>query len=111
MGKTIHRASPAATAALMDYHWPGNVRELKSTIECAMIHCKGDTLDASDLPSEIHQTNPFPSLGPTPPTDERSRFLFALGQARGNRTKAARLLGMSRATFYRRLTELDLPPS
>ncbi|MBA5876144.1 MAG: hypothetical protein GDA66_16590, partial [Nitrospira sp. CR1.2] len=47
---------------------------------------------------------------PPPPTDERSRFVFALGQARGNRTKAARLLGMSRATFYRRLTELDLPP-
>lgn len=111
MGKTIHRASPAAMAAFMDYHWPGNVRELKSTIECAMIHCKGDTLDVSDLPSEIHQTNPVPPAGPTLPTDERSRFVFALGQARGNRTKAARLLGMSRATFYRRLTELDLPPS
>ena len=109
-GKTIHRPSPAAMAALMEYHWPGNVRELKSTIECAMIHCKGETLDASDLPSDIHQSNPILPPTPTPPTDERSRFVFALGQARGNRTKAARLLGMSRATFYRRLTELDLPP-
>jgi len=111
MGKSVHRPSPAAMAALMDYHWPGNVRELKSTIECAMIHCKGDTLDVSDLPSEIHQSNPGPPPGSTPPTDERSRFVFALGQARGNRTKAAQLLGMSRATFYRRLTELDLPLS
>ncbi|MBA5875459.1 MAG: AAA family ATPase, partial [Nitrospira sp. CR1.2] len=58
-GKTIHRPSPAAMAALMEYHWPGNVRELKSTIECAMIHCKGETLDASDLPSDIHQSNPI----------------------------------------------------
>lgn len=98
-------------AALMDYHWPGNVRELKSTIECAMIHCKGDTLEVSDLPSDIQQANPAPHPAPTIPTDERSRFVFALGQARGNRTKAARLLGMSRATFYRRLTELELPPS
>ena len=110
MGKLIHRASPSAMAALMDYHWPGNVRELKSTIECAMIHCKGDTLEAADLPPEVRleQTE----LGPEPvTTDERSRFVSALGQARGNRTKAARLLGMSRATFYRRLTELDLPSS
>lgn len=109
-GKTIHRPSPAAMAALMEYHWPGNVRELKSTIECAMIHCKGETLDVSDLPSDIHPSNPILPPTPTPPTDERSRLVFALGQARGNRTKAARLLGMSRATFYRRLTELDLPP-
>ena len=109
-GKTIHRPSPAAMAALMEYHWPGNVRELKSTIECAMIHCKGETLDVSDLPSNIHPSNPILPPTPTPPTDERSRLVFALGQARGNRTKAARLLGMSRATFYRRLTELDLPP-
>ena len=111
MGKTIHRTSPAAMAVLMDYHWPGNVRELKSTIECAMIHCKGDTLEVSDLPLELQQAMPAPHPEPTTPTDERSRFVFALGQARGNRTKAARLLGLSRATFYRRLTELDLPPS
>lgn len=109
MGKIIHRASPATMAALMEYHWPGNVRELKSTIECAMIHCKGDTLDATDLPPEL-RGEPG-GLHPEPIThgDERSRFVSALGQARGNRTKAARLLGMSRATFYRRLTELDLP--
>ncbi|ODT44696.1 MAG: hypothetical protein ABS70_04905 [Nitrospira sp. SCN 59-13] len=108
MGKIIQRASPSTMAALMDYHWPGNVRELKSTIECAMIHCKGDTLEATDLPPELRRE---PSaLTPEPiTTDERSRFVSALGQARGNRTKAARLLGMSRATFYRRLTELDLP--
>ena len=111
MDKVIHRAGPAAMAALMEYDWPGNVRELKSTIECAMIHCKGDTLEVADLPVELRQgaTAPQPELGVS--TDERSRFVSALGQARGNRTKAARLLGMSRATFYRRLTELDLPTS
>ena len=110
MGKIIHRASPSAMAALMDYHWPGNVRELKSTIECAMIHCKGDTLEAADLPPELRLESTALASEPVP-TDERSRFVSALGQARGNRTKAARLLGMSRATFYRRLTELDLPSS
>ncbi len=109
MGKVIHRASPAAMAALMEYHWPGNVRELKSTIECAMIHCKGDTLEATDLPPELRQGPTDSPCEVVPHGDERSRFVAALGQARGNRTKAARLLGMSRATFYRRLSELDLP--
>jgi len=111
MGKLIHRASPGAMAALMEYHWPGNVRELKSTIECAMIHCKGDQLEAADLPPELRQQPLGLQSDPVTPHDERSRFVSALGQARGNRTKAARLLGMSRATFYRRLTELDLPTS
>ncbi len=109
MGKVIHRATPATMAALMEYHWPGNVRELKSTIECAMIHCKDDTLDTTDLPPELRQEPAGLQPAPATPTDERSRFVSALGQAHGNRTKAARLLGMSRATFYRRLTELDLP--
>jgi transcriptional regulator of acetoin/glycerol metabolism len=85
--------------------------ELKSTIECAMIHCKGDMLEATDLPPELRQ-GPMDSPSAVVVTgDERSRFVAALGQARGNRTKAARLLGMSRATFYRRLSELDLPTS
>jgi len=111
MGKLIHRASPGAMAMLMEYHWPGNVRELKSTIECAMIHCKGDQLEAADLPPELRRQQAGLPSDPVAPHDERSRFVSALGQARGNRTKAARLLGMSRATFYRRLTELDLPTS
>lgn len=109
MDKIIHRASPATMAALMEYHWPGNVRELKSTIECAIIHCKGDTLEATDLPPELRREAVSLQTEPLTHSDERSRFVSALGQARGNRTKAARLLGMSRATFYRRLTELDLP--
>ncbi len=109
MGKVIHRATPSAMAALMEYHWPGNVRELKSTIECAMIHCKGDTLDMTDLPPELRQEPGGLQPATAIPTDERSRFVSALSRAHGNRTKAARLLGMSRATFYRRLTELDLP--
>ena len=112
MGKVVHRANPAAMAALIDYHWPGNVRELKSTIECAIIHCKGDTLEMEDLPSEIRR---WPASSHPPatdlPRDERGRLAAALDQTHGNRTKAARLLGISRATFYRRLTELDFPAS
>ncbi len=110
MGKAVGRTSPSALAMLLDYHWPGNVRELKSAIECAVIHCTGDTLEPDDLPVEIRNERPF-SSSPIPelPTDEPSRILAALRHAHGNRTEAARALGMSRATFYRRLTDLDLP--
>ena len=45
------------------------------------------------------------------PEDERQRILAALEQAEGSRTRAARLLGMSRATFYRRLEKLNIKPS
>jgi transcriptional regulator with PAS, ATPase and Fis domain len=110
MGKAVARTSPATLAMLLDYHWPGNVRELKSAIECAVIHCTGDTLEPDDLPVEIRDERPF-SASPIPerPADERSRILAALRHAHGNRTEAARALGMSRATFYRRLTGLDVP--
>jgi DNA-binding NtrC family response regulator len=109
MGKAVGRMNPAVQAMLLDYHWPGNVRELKSAIECAVIHCTGDTLEPDDLPVEIRNKRPFGS-SPIPelPTDERSRILVALRHAHGNRTEAARALGMSRATFYRRLTDLNL---
>ncbi|MBI4002687.1 MAG: sigma-54-dependent Fis family transcriptional regulator, partial [Nitrospira defluvii] len=89
----------------------GNVRELKSTIECAMIHCKGETLETGDLPPELRPESVASPSETFLPLDERGRLVAALGQAHGNRTKAARLLGMSRATFYRRLTEFDLPAS
>ncbi len=110
MGKAVHRASPPAMAMLLDHHWPGNVRELKSAVDCAVIHCKGDALQPEDFPAEVRGEQP-PAPPPTHDTapDERGRFLAALRRAGGNRTEAARFLGMSRATFYRRLSQLGLP--
>lgn len=110
-GKAVDGLAPETFHRLMSYSWPGNVRELKSAIEFAVISCKGNELSPVDLPPEI--TGLPAKAGPStwiPLTgqDERTRLLAALSQAKGNRTEAARRLGVSRATFYRRLIELDI---
>jgi DNA-binding NtrC family response regulator len=108
-GKPVQDVSPQAKDILMGYRWPGNVRELRSAIEAAVVSCKGPVIEAEDLPQELLDLGVeagFQDLGVN--GDEKTRILTALERAKGNRTMAARLLGMSRATFYRRLTELNL---
>jgi DNA-binding NtrC family response regulator len=110
MEKSVHRVTDEAMAALAHYSWPGNVRELKSAIESAVIHCKTSMIQYDDLPPEIITPDePVPVRRESSSSDERNRILIALREAHGNRSEAARLLGMSRRTFYRRLVEYDLP--
>ena len=94
--------------ALLRYHWPGNVRELKSTFDYALIHCRGPKMQPADLPPEIGELT-VPQLSARPsPKNEREEILSALKEARGKRAQAAKILGMSRSTFYRRLNELGI---
>jgi transcriptional regulator with PAS, ATPase and Fis domain len=111
MGKAVDRIEPDALKLLLAYSWPGNVRELKSAIEFAAIGCKGQKIGACDLPPEIRRppsAGPIDAWVPFGSMDERSRLVRALTYAGGNRAEAARLLGVSRATFYRRLTDLGI---
>jgi len=107
-GKPVDQVSREAMHALTSYAWPGNVRELKSAIESALISCKDTMIQVEDLPPEVLDSRVAQRAVLVDPPDEKSRMLAALDQAKGNRTLAARLLGMSRATLYRRLTELNL---
>ena len=109
-GKPVDRISPEAMQALTNYAWPGNVRELKSAIESGVINCQDTTIRVEDLPPEVLDCHPLPPLLIDAPQDDKTRVLTALQHANGNRTLAARLLGMSRATFYRRLTDLQITP-
>jgi transcriptional regulator with PAS, ATPase and Fis domain len=114
MGKGVDQISPEALRLLLTYAWPGNVRELKNTIEFAAIGCKGRRIDATDLPPEISRPQPnapASTFVPCTSHDERTQLLRALNQASGNRSEAAKLLGMSRATLYRRLANhrIDIP--
>jgi PAS domain S-box-containing protein len=105
-GNTVEEVSPAASRLLSEYPWPGNVRELKSAIEFAVIQCQSSAVQVEDLPPEIRSPQERRASTPANPlTDERAMFLDALARARGNRALAARLLGVSRATFYRRLAD------
>ncbi|MBI4585754.1 MAG: sigma 54-interacting transcriptional regulator [Planctomycetes bacterium] len=109
-GKPVDEVSTEALRILMDYPWPGNVRELRSTIEFAVLRGTAPVIQKEDLPPEIAETGkpppPFLDAG----LDEKESLLAALKAAKGNRTAAARLLGISRATFYRRLVELKIDP-
>jgi PAS domain S-box-containing protein len=107
--KRVSEISQEALTLLVDYHWPGNVREFRSAIEFAVIRCAGSVIRADDLPPEIFEPAEFDrAIATDPLMDEKSRFLQALERSRGNRALAARLLGISRATLYRRLADLKI---
>ncbi len=110
-GKPVTEVSHDALRLLGDHPWPGNVRELRSAIEFAIIRSRGAVIQTDDLPPEILQPADFDSVIPGDPLiDEKARFLQALNRSRGNRALAARLLGISRATLYRRLADLKINP-
>ena len=113
-GKPVREVSPESMRLLMDYPWPGNVRELRNALEYAVVGCRRAVIHPDDLPPETLTVADPPAVGarsvPSDPDTERSRFHEALNQAGGNRTRAARLLGVSRATFYRRLDALNIDP-
>jgi PAS domain S-box-containing protein len=107
--KPVKELGLDALRLLSEYDWPGNVRELKSAVEYAVIRCKTSVVQEDDLPPEIHPPLDLAERNAGgPPPDERTRFIAALERARGNRALAARMLGISRATFYRRLTDLNI---
>ncbi len=101
--KAVTHIDPRATSVMLGHDWPGNVRELKSAIEYAYIRCKGPVILPAHLPPELPKLAPGRS---TSPDAARERIEAAIEAAGGNRSKAAKMLGISRATFYRRLQEL-----
>ncbi|MFC1890516.1 sigma 54-interacting transcriptional regulator, partial [Thermodesulfobacteriota bacterium] len=111
-GKPVREVSQEAMRVFMAFEWPGNVRELKSAIEFAVIQCKGPIIHPEDLPPEIvapvGATISFDKEGGM---DEKERILAALMSAGGNRARASRLLGISRATLYRHLKKFDIESS
>ena len=110
-GKRVTEVSDDALRLLTGYPWPGNVRELRSAIEFAVIRCRGAVIQADDLPPEIFEPADLGgAFRAHPLAEDGARLLDALGRSRGNRARAARLLGISRATLYRRLSDLKINP-
>ena len=107
-GRPVEAVSDEAMQALLGYAWPGNVRELKNVLGYAVIHCPGSTVELEDLPPEVldsaRTVTPLPDL----PVDERARIEAALARTGGERKAAAALLGISRATLYRKLAQLGI---
>jgi transcriptional regulator with PAS, ATPase and Fis domain len=107
--RVIEKIDPDAMKVLLDYRWPGNVRELHNVVEYAFAVGRGPTLRLSELPPEFRESRLAESTKPVyrltsrlNADDEKSAIKQALEQCRGRAGEAADLLGMSRATFWRK---------
>jgi two-component system response regulator HydG len=110
-GRSVTRIGRAVADKLMNYQWPGNVRELENCLERAVALARYDEVTLDDLPARIRDDRPTevyafssdPSdLPPVRVVEERyiRRVLDAVG---GNKTVAAKILGLDRRTLYRKL--------
>ncbi len=116
--KKVRGYSPEAQALLLAYPWPGNVRELKNVTERAMILCLKETLEPIHLPQELQGlAGPqLPIPGPQMPDRtllsleelEREHIQKVLTSVQGNRSQAARILGISRSTLQDKIKKYRL---
>jgi DNA-binding NtrC family response regulator len=122
----VRRISPQAMRRLLDYSWPGNVRELANVIEYAVAVARRETILPEDLPQEIRLSTPGVPPPPKqatvtdpepqqaapatllPLTPEAEHLLAALEKHHWRRAEAAKALGLSRSTLWRRMRELHL---
>jgi DNA-binding NtrC family response regulator len=117
-GKPIQGITPAAQKALMEFHWPGNVRELENIIERAVALSSGDVIDVADIRLDLSPMKPgaalaanaaaFPPQGTTLEQFEDEIIKEALRRAGGNKSQAARLLGLSRNALRYRLSRMGV---
>jgi len=95
------KVSRKAMSLILDYRWPGNVRELQNAIQFAFVKSGGKTIAAEDLPLELREAdNVCIRRGPSRKLDVEG-VRSALVKTGGNKAKAAKLLGVGRATLYR----------
>ena len=110
----VESITDAAMARLLAYHWPGNVRELENVIERSLVMCPGTVLDAEDVKLDIvarprnHGTPNFLPEGMTLDQYEQEVIREALRRADGNKSQAARLLGLTRNALRYRLSQMGL---
>ncbi|MBZ5621278.1 MAG: sigma-54 dependent transcriptional regulator [Acidobacteriia bacterium] len=117
-GARVESITDAAMQKLISYHWPGNVRELENVIERGLVMCTGTELDAADIKLE---NAPGPGGASRPQSDshfvpegmsldqyEQEIIREALRRADGNKSQAARMLGLTRNALRYRLTQMGL---
>jgi DNA-binding NtrC family response regulator len=113
-GKPVQGITPEAMQILVDYHWPGNVRELQNIIERACALAKGKVLEASDIHLDVRPAKAangasgFLPEGMTLEHWEDEMIREALRRANGNKSQAARLLGLSRNALRYRLSKIGI---
>jgi PAS domain S-box-containing protein len=118
--KNIEGVSQDVIKRFMSYSWPGNIREMEHTIEHALILCHKSVVTLEDLPPDMLQQADAggqalalgsPRQKYSAGADERQAIIEALAKAGWNKSKAARLLGISRRTIYRKMEEYGIDDS
>jgi transcriptional regulator with PAS, ATPase and Fis domain len=102
-GQKPRRISIEALSLLTAYRWPGNVRELQNAIQYAVVKCQGDIILPKDIPIEIHSKCRPDKPAKHPGKLDDYLVKSALERCGDNKVKAAKLLGVGRATLYRYL--------
>lgn len=112
-GRRVTTLSSAVKGAFKRYDWPGNVRELQNVVEHAVLFCSGNTIESSHLPSDFTQVHPLDAAHQSPDVQagmtikavEQQLILTTLTKTYGNRTHAARMLGISLRTLRNKINE------
>jgi transcriptional regulator with PAS, ATPase and Fis domain len=114
-GKHVEKISQEAMDILIDFDWPGNVRQLDNAIGHAVVHCRGNTILPEHLPEDLLER---PSHVGEPPMNfgtleemEKTAIKGMLKRCRGNRTLAARRLGIGRSSLWRKIKKYGLTDS
>jgi len=114
-GSKVTGITDAAMSVLVNYSWPGNIRQLRNTIRTMVVMCDRPMLDVQDIPPEIHQVRQLtagpssPSLGSVSLNElEKRAIAETLARTKGNRQKAAKILGIGERTLYRKIKEYNL---
>ena len=108
-GKPVNEFTADALECLMNFSWPGNVRELRTAIEHAVVLSRGERISLRDLPPSVRgggsagDAKLLPGNTLTVKDAEKQLIVRALKETNGNRTRAAKKIGMSRRTFHRKL--------
>jgi two-component system response regulator HydG len=112
--KDVESIDRDALVAMVQYDWPGNVRELKNAVESMVVRSKGNILTRQDLPPEIWAPLPIDQdawqflAGKSWPEVEQNHIRVSLELCGGNRQKAAKAMGLSERTLYRKIKEYGL---
>ena len=117
--KQIKGFSVAAMELVLKYPFPGNVRELENAVERAVVMGKGDEVQPWDLPEEIHsdtlkainEIENYENLSKAIKDFERQYIIKALDETKGNRSLAAKMLGVSRKTLWEKCKVLEIEKS
>jgi DNA-binding NtrC family response regulator len=120
-GSSVNGFSPEALRKLVDYHWPGNVRELENVVERSLVLARGGVIEAEDIRLDYAPTRNarhangngagddwFLPEGVSLDQHEQNLIREALRRASGNKSQAARLLGLSRNALRYRLSQMGL---